>query len=337
MKMFSFTLCVLIMIIIGIYNRFATCSQLFELSLPFHEGLVNNLTASATCRSEHLSVPLNKASCSAATIHGAFNRTSANPEYLPYAMVRIEIPEANTVYECAWDDSAWFPDYVDSLWNYDFNAFLVSLGRFIISWGDGEQDTINFFSQSCSHIYAAANNYTLTVFSIYAFFNDAAVTTSGNLYRLKNLNFANCPNLRDTPVLTGLSGLEVLDLRATGINVPPVTSGLKSLQYLYFNGTAISRPPDLTTNLNIKYLSFHGCNLLTVQPLVSKLTRLEFLDLCSTSLSRKDLNDILYALCLNKHPKITSVNLRVTHGVIPDLAYISAFHAVYPQAILLIN
>ena len=134
-----------------------------------------------------------------------------------------------------------------------------------------------------------------------------------------------------------MSFLQVLDLRATGITVAPSTSGLVALQYLHFNQTAILLPPDLTSNINLKYLSFHGCNLLSAQPLVSKLTRLEHLDLNGTALIASDLNDILYALCLENHPNIASVDLRVSHAVMPDLSFIANFQAAYPLANLYTN
>lgn len=345
MKILNFSLLVLIATVIGTWNRFAASNQFSTIYEQLRRNVIADLSATAAFSLERLpdhlekgKYPFNKnpVSLPEQAIH-KLNTILPHPEYVAYANVRIQISQDNSTYECTWNDSAWFPDYIDSQWNFDFNAFLVSLGSFLISWGDGKQDTINFFNQSCSHVYATAGHYRITVYSNYAFFNDPAVTSAVNMYRLKNLNFANCSNLYDTPVLTGLSLLQVLDLRGTGITVSPVTSGLKSLQYLYLNETAISRPPDLTANLNLKFLSFHGCNFLTVQPLVSKLTLLEHLDLYGTGLTRKDLNDILYALCLNKHPQITMVNLRVSHAVIPDASYIAAFHAAYPSATLLIN
>lgn len=345
MKMLNFSLFVLIMIIAGTHARIIKNNQLHAISDMLFNNVVSGFPDSSAIRIKQRAgfhdtginpVYINPEQASVFKI-GAFKTINPTPELLPYARVRIEIAGNNTTYECSWDDSAWFPDYVDSLWNYDFNAFLVSLGGFLVSWGDGKQDSVKFFNQSCSHVYTTSGHYMVTVFSIYAFFNDEAVRTSGNLYQLKNLNFANCPNLHDTPVLSGLSNLQVLDLRATGITESPATKNLANLQYLYFNGTAILKPPDLTTNTNIRHLSFHGCNYLSVQPLVSKLTRLEHLDLYGTALSTKDLNDILYALCLNKHPDIRMVNLRVSHAVRPEDTYISLFQATYPLANLYTN
>jgi hypothetical protein len=345
MKMLNFIVCVLFTIVIGAYNRFPAINRFFSIPFQLSRDLIP-----ARSHSEALKVKLH--SCHLIKGHntkytdtglsaGWYSRkikpVPPIPFGMPHAGVRIEIVQNNTMYECAWDDSSWFPDYIDSLWNYDFNAFLISLGRFLISWGDGNQEMVNFFNQSCFHLYKTTGQYSITVYSLYAFFNDEAVSMAGNLSNLKILNFANCPNLHDTPVLTGLPDLQVLDLRATGITESPVTKGMTSLQYLYFNGTAIENPPDLTTNINLRFLSFHGCNYLSVPPLVSKLTRLENLDLYDTSLTTKDLNDILYALCLNKHPNISMVNLKVSNGKIPDAAYITAFHTTYPTADLYTN
>lgn len=331
--------------LLSLYNRFTADNAIFSISDQLRRDVIADLSASAAFKLKELSNHLNTGiypfyidpAPVSNRIGGVLRSIPPVPVIMPYAKVRIEIPEDNTTYESAWDDSAWFPDYIDSNWNYDFNAFLVSLGKFLFSWGDGTKETINFYNQSCSHIYTVAGHYTVTVFSIYAFFSDASVTAAGNLFRLKNLNFANCANLLDTPVLTGLSYLQVLDLRATGITVAPDTTGLTGLQYLHFNSTAISAPPDLTTNINMKYLSFHGCSLLTVQPFVSKLSRLEHLDLYGTSLTTNDLNDILYSLYIDNHPNISSVDLRVSHAAVPDSSFIAAFHAAYPLADLYTN
>lgn len=327
------------------YNQYIADNEILSVPDLLRRDVLNDLSASASFKlkvlTDHLKTGIyhfyTDPVASSKTISGFLISKSPVPSVSPYAKVRIVIPAEGATFETYWDDSSWFPNYIDSEWNYDFNAFLQSLGTFVVAWGDGSQETVPFYYQSYRHTYKTAGVYIITVFSIYAFFSNETVNSIAYLFRLKNLNLNNSTNLLAPPSLSGLTYLQVLNLRATGITSPPVLSGLKALQYLDLAFTQIEIPPILTGLALVRSIQLFSCTSLSTPPVLSGLTNLQYLNINSTIIVQEGLDQILTTLIDPAFNSLVSIDIRVSGGITPTGSLITDFIAAHPNAVLYTN
>ncbi len=255
----------------------------------------------------------------------------------PYAKAIITTTTESELYETDWADGAYWPEYIDSEWNYDFSAFLKSLGSFFIDWGDGSKpEEYPYYYSTCLHTYKEPGTYTITISGIYAFFQSSLVTEASLMFKLKRLNMAGCSSLTVNPVLTGLMFLQDLDLANTGITVPPVLTGLTGLKYLTLNNTAIVTPPILTDCPYITELELN-CPSLTTPPDLTTRHYLQRFTINGSAINQAGLDSILETLSGVNFTAITFVNLRVQGSVTPTLSKKNAFIAAHPGCTLYTN
>lgn len=91
--------------------------------------------------------------------------------------------------------------------------------------------------------------------------------------------------LTQSPVVTGLHGLEELHLDNNSLERPPVLTGLTRLRWLFLNNNQLVNPPVLTGLVNLSYLDLSH-NRLTEPPVLNGLADLSVLHLAQNFLVR---------------------------------------------------
>jgi len=254
----------------------------------------------------------------------------------PYAKAIITIETNETLYECDWADAADWPEYIPEEWNWDFSAFLKSLGSFFIDWGDGSKvEEYFYFWSVCSHTYKETGVYTITISGIYAFFLSEFITAPSLMFKLKRLNMRGT-SITENPNLTGLVFLADLNLANTDITAPPTLTSLSALKYLILNNTAITVPPVLTDCPYLSKLELN-CPSLTVAPTLTGLYYLTRFTCNGAAINQAGLDAILTTLTSANFSLLKLVNIRVTGSVVPTTNVKNEFIAAHPGCTLYTN
>ena len=201
----------------------------------------------------------------------------------PLAKIQLVLPKGGK-FTSYWDDGNCFSDYDPAVWNDDFEAFLTSLGTFIIDWGDGQVQTVSYniglTYAGFTHTYAPGT-YTLEWRSEYIFVASGFTTQVIEATSLKILSLRNCQALSTLPNLNGSPTLQYLNLYGcSGLISPPDLTNLRSLQVLILDYCSkLTSLPNLTGLRSLKNLYLNSCTGLTSPPVLKGLTLLEQLNL----------------------------------------------------------